>query len=68
MMQESVYCKLITTPTVEDSIKALIRKNKPPKGLVQYLAITEKQFARMEYVVGENSSDVISSNDHLVII
>ena len=68
MMQESVYCKLITTPTVEDSIKALIRKNKPPKGLVQYLSITEKQFARMEYVVGENSSDVISSNDHLVII
>ncbi len=68
MLQESVYCKLITTPTVESSIKNLINKHKPPKGLVQYLSITEKQFSRMEYVVGEYSSDIISSNEHVVIL
>lgn len=68
MLQESVYCKLITTPTVENSIKNLINRHKPPKGLVQYLAITEKQFSRMEYIVGEYSSDIISNNEHVVIL
>ena len=34
MMQESVYTKLMTTPSVENSVKNLIRKNKPAMSLV----------------------------------
>ncbi len=41
MLQESVYCKMITSPSVENSVKNLIYKNKPAEGLVQILTITE---------------------------
>lgn len=68
MMQESVYTKLMTTPSVENSVKNLIRKNKPETGIVQTLVVTEKQFVKMEYVVGESKSDVIDNEDRLVIL
>lgn len=68
MLQESVYCKLLSTPSVEASVKNLIQKNKPPKGIVQTLTVTEKQFAKMEYIVGESSSDIIDSDERLVIL
>ena len=68
MMQESVYTKLMTTPSVENSVKKLIHKNKPEKGIVQTLTITEKQFSKMEFVVGEYKSDVIDSQDKVVVL
>lgn len=68
MMQESVYCRLLTTPTVEQSIKKILEKNKPPKGLVQSLVITEKQFSKIEFIVGEGDNEVISSDERLVIL
>lgn len=68
MLQESVYCKLLTTPTVENSVKNLIQRNKPPKGLVQTLTVTEKQFSKMEYIVGEYHSDIIDSKERLIIL
>lgn len=68
MLQESVYCKLLTTPSVEKSMKNLIEKNKPPKGLIQTLVITEKQYSKMEYIVGEYTSDIIDSDEKLVIL
>lgn len=68
MMQESVYTKLMTTPSVENSVKNLIHKNKPEKGIVQSLTVTEKQFSKMEFVVGEYKSDVIDSEDRVVIL
>lgn len=68
MMQESVYCKLLTTPSVENSVKNMIRKNKPPKGLVQTLIVTENQFAKMEFIVGESKSDVIDSKERLIVL
>ena len=68
MMQESVYTKLMTTPSVENSVKNLIRKNKPEKGIVQTLTVTEKQFSKMEFVVGEYHSDIIDSEERLVIL
>ena len=68
MLQESVYTKLMTTPSVENSVKNLIRKNKPEKGIVQTLTVTEKQFSKMEFVVGEYHSDIIDSEERLVIL
>ena len=68
MMQESVYIKLMTTPTVEKSIKNLLNNNKPANGLIQMLTITEKQFAKMDFIVGEYSSDVIDTDERLIII
>ena len=68
MLQKSVYCKLMTAPSVENSVKKLVRDNKPPDGLVQILTITEKQFTKMEYIVGKHHSDIIDSDERLVIL
>lgn len=68
MLQESVYCKMITTPTVEKSVMDLLRNNKPPEGIVQALMITEKQFSKMEYIVGKFESDVVSNTDRVVVL
>ena len=45
-----------------------VRDKKPHKGLVQMVTVTEKQFARMEFVLGEFKSEIISSDQRLVII
>ncbi|MDO4711661.1 MAG: CRISPR-associated endonuclease Cas2 [Peptostreptococcaceae bacterium] len=68
MMQESVYSKIALNTTAVDAIVRNVRKNKPPSGLVQMLTITEKQFARMEHVVGESKTDVLDTDDRLVIL
>lgn len=68
MLQESVYCKMMTSPSMENSCRKLIYANRPPEGLVQLLTVTEKQFVKMDYVVGEAKSDVIDSEDRLIIL
>lgn len=68
MLQESVYCRLFITPTAEGTAMELIRRNKPPAGVVQMLSVTEKQFSRMEYLVGEHHSELIDSDERLVIL
>lgn len=68
MLQESVYCKLMTTPSVENSVKNMLQKKKPPSGLVQALVVTEKQFAKMVFIVGEIQSEYVDSDDRLVIL
>ena len=66
MLQESVYCRMLLTPSLERSVMEVIRKNKPPTGIVQVLTVTEKQFASMEYVTGEHHSEVIDSDERLI--
>ena len=68
MLQESVYCRMFITPSAEAAVMDIIRKNKPPQGTVQMLSVTEKQFSRMEYLVGEYSSEFIDSDERLVIL
>lgn len=68
MMQESVYCKLAKNQTAADLIIGNLKKNKPSKGIVQAMKITEKQFSKIEYIVGKSSSDVIDSDERLIIL
>ena len=68
MLQESVYCKLAQNSTAADLIIQNLKKNKPLSGLVQTLKITEKQFSRMEYIVGQKESDVLDSDERLVFL
>jgi len=68
MMQESVYCRMLITPSAEVAVVDVIRKNKPPKGVVQILAVTEKQFSKMEFIVGESKNDIIDSDERLIIL
>lgn len=67
MLQESVYCKLAPNTSMADAVIENLRKNKPEKGLVQVLKVTEKQFGRMEYIVGEYETEVLDTDQRLVI-
>ena len=68
MMQESVYTKLALNNSVVNSVKDKIYKNKPPKGIVQMLAITEKQFNSIEYIVRKKDSNVLDNTERMIII
>lgn len=68
MMQESVYSKIAQNSTMADAIIENVKKNKPRAGLVQLLRITEKQYSKMEYIVGESKSDVVDSDERLIIL
>ncbi len=68
MQQESVYSKLALNTMVAQRIAENVRKSKPNEGLVQMLTITEKQYSRMEILVGETKSEVLQSDERLVIL
>lgn len=68
MVQESVYCKLAQNSSVADAAVANIKKNKPHEGLVQVLRVTEKQYNKMDFIVGERTGDVLTSDERLVIL
>ena len=68
MLQESVYCRLLLTPSAAGSVIDALRKGKPPAGIVQVLTVTERQFAGMEYIVGEHHSEIIDTDERLVVL
>lgn len=68
MMQESIYVKLVLNRSAMGLLKQKLYKVKPPKGLVQILSITEKQYASMETLVGDNFTDIINNTERLVIL
>lgn len=68
MLQESVYCKIVPNAAMGEAVIDQIKKNKPNAGLVQVLKVTEKQFSKMEYIVGKGKSDILDTDERLVIL
>ena len=68
MVQESVYCKLAQNSSVADAVVENIKKNKPHEGVVQGMRVTEKQYNKMDFIVGERTGDVLTSDERLVIL
>lgn len=68
MLQESIYCKIAQNQTMADSIVEGVKKNKPKEGLVQVLKVTEKQYSKMEYIVGKSTGDVLNSDARLIVL
>lgn len=68
MMQESVYVKIAVNQSGARLIANKVRANKPPKGLVQMFIITEKQFSRMEILVGTIDEEYITDDRRLIIL
>ncbi len=66
MLQESVYVKLALNKTVVDSCLKALRNIKPPAGDIQVLTITEKQFSKIEYILGEKHTDIIDSDERYI--
>lgn len=67
-MQESVYSKLALNTTVANGVVSSVKEHKPKDGLVQMLVITEKQYSKMEYVIGKKGSTIIDSDQRTVIL
>ena len=68
MMQESIYTKLVQNDSNAIwAVQGLV-KNKPASGLVQVLRVTEKQFSKMDFIVGEYKTDVLESDDRIVFL
>lgn len=68
MMQESVYSKIVLNATAAAAVRENIRKHKTAEGLIEMLLVTERQFERMEIIVGEAQNLVIDSDERLVIL
>jgi CRISPR-associated protein Cas2 len=68
MLQESVYCKMVPNSAAGDAVSAGLRKNKPPEGSVQVLKVTEKQFQKMDYMVGSLSTSILNDDERLVVL
>ena len=68
MLQESVYCKLALNGTAVNAIIDNVHRNKPQEGLVQLLTVTEKQYSKMDIIIGELKSEVLDSDERLVIL
>ena len=68
MMQKSVYTKLVINNVTSNAVKQRVRNNLPPDGTVELLEITENQFSKIEYLVGEEQQLTIDSMDRLVEI
>lgn len=68
MMQESVYSKIAKNMSSAEAIARKLRQNTPPDGLVQMIIITEKQYSKMEILIGEANKEYITDDRKLVIL
>lgn len=68
MLQESVYCRMVLNKTIAEQVLDSIKREKPEKGLVMSLMITEKQFERMELITGEFTTDIVDSDERVVFL
>lgn len=68
MMQNSVYSKLVLNTQQTILLKSRIRKFSPNKGIIQILTLTESQYNSMEYIIGNSNSNVISSEERMVVL
>lgn len=66
MMQKSVYSKLVINNVTSAAVKAKISKNLPPTGIIELLEVTENQFSRIEYLIGEKQSIIEESMERLI--
>ena len=68
MIQESVYAKLALNGTQVQQITDEVKSFRPTGGSVQILSVTEKQFSKMEMISGKCSTDVVNSDERLLIL
>lgn len=68
MMQESIYTKICLNMHAVDIVEANLRRNCPPKGIVQLMTVTERQFAGMEMLVGERDEISIQSDERMIVL
>ena len=68
MMQESVYSKIVLNMTAGNVVVQKVKSAAPKDGLIQALVITEKQYAGIIMILGKKQSEVVESNECLVVL
>ncbi len=68
MMQYSIYTKIVLNKSGLKSIENKIIEITPKKGLVQMMVVTEKQYSNVKNIVGENNSEIINSDERIIIL
>jgi len=68
MMHESLYSKLALNATQAKTVEAHLETNKPPSGSIFSLTISEKQFARINLILGEIEGSILQTDERLVVI
>ena len=68
MMQESIYTKICLNLHAVEKVKSNIKKHRPPHGIIQLLTVTERQFAGMTLITGENISNYIDNDNRMIIL
>lgn len=68
MLQESVYVKLVPNSFAANAIISHVRQQKPSSGLVQVLKVTERQYGAIENIVGIPQSEVIDTDERLIVL
>ena len=68
MLQESVYTKMCVDNHAANSTISKIKSFSPKNGLLAVLTVTEKQFASINYILGESITDVISTDERFIIL
>lgn len=65
-LQESVFVKMSIDSSAANNSVSNIKTVLPPDGKIFCITITEKQFAEMEVLLGESSSDVLSTIERFI--
>jgi len=69
MLQYSVYVKIFGNRDSTINHIEIVKKNVPQKGQIRILMLTEKQFSRMEVILGGISrQEKIVTDDPLIIL
>lgn len=68
MMQESIYTKICINMHAVDKVEHRVDQNKPPRGIVQLMVVTERQYANIKYVVGEENNNTIQNDERMVVL
>ena len=51
-----------------ESVINKVKLLSPSKGSIMVLTITEKQFSQIQFILGENVSNIISSDERIVVL
>lgn len=68
MMQESVYSKIVLNTQQSKLLVNRIKRSAPKKGIIQVMTITEKQYSQIEYIIGENQTRIIDTEEKLIVL
>jgi CRISPR-associated protein Cas2 len=68
MLQLSVYARVVRGEDAVEKHMARVTKNLPPAGSVRTLSVTERQYARMQLLIGERGKNERHAAQQMVLL